>query len=220
MFLCVDCDRLFDDDSICVNHKICRYCIESDEANAAYEEHYAPDINRPAEYELRKNVKYPRKSDRLNRKVKKRQHFSIKWRDNSIIRIRSFPGEIYMSGAHSLTYTLGKDKYVSFNRHHDYIHHAEIPEYKKRTYFKIDSNGDTLWTADTTIINITAEHYLAKRANRAKNHAARKSVENGLVEFWKTQRAHEKSIVFVAETRAKKKSSKHSAKRWIRYNKH
>ncbi len=72
----------YDSDTLCVR---CVSDLEIEKSNAEYEEERHPSINYPAEYELRKNVKFPRKSTRLNRKVKKRQHFTIKWRENSII---------------------------------------------------------------------------------------------------------------------------------------
>jgi hypothetical protein len=58
--------------------------------NNAHDEVHNPDIDVPAEYDIRKNVLYPRKSTRLNRKVKQRPHFTVKWLENSIIQTEQY----------------------------------------------------------------------------------------------------------------------------------
>ena len=87
---CKLCKRLFD--SVKLRH-ICHVCEEDlfyEEMNNSYDELHNPDIDVPAEYNIRKNVLYPRKSDRLNRKVKKRPHFTEKWRENSIVQTEQY----------------------------------------------------------------------------------------------------------------------------------
>ena len=90
---CCQCFKYYHCMEICDNNEkhYCHSCAEDnfyDEMNAAYELDHNYDINKCAEYYLRKNVKYPCKSDRLNRKVKERQHFAVKWVSNAIVKVR------------------------------------------------------------------------------------------------------------------------------------
>ena len=91
---CCQCFKYYHCRKICDNNEkhYCSSCAEDnfyEEMGNEYEYSRFPDINIPVEYELRKNVKYPRKSDRLNRKVKERQSYMVKWVSNAVVKKRT-----------------------------------------------------------------------------------------------------------------------------------
>ena len=116
---CCRCFKYYHCSDVCCGDKhYCPSCAEDnfyEEMGNEYEHSRFLHIDTPFEYELRKNVKYPRKSDRLNRKVKKRQSYMVKWVSNAVVKVRQH--HIYHKDDNVITIEYKTSTIPAFDNH-------------------------------------------------------------------------------------------------------